>query len=452
MLNSLHHYFVPALSPAMFNVATIVGAFVLVPLMPRLGWPPIMAIAHRRRSPAASARSRCSGRRCGAKGSAIAPCSIRRDPGLRPRAAADGARHDRARARRRSTSSSTRCSRRARAPGAVSWLTYAFRLMYLPIGLFGVSIAHRGAAGRRRATRRSTTRPGSGDTCRAGWRMMLMLNVPATFGLIVLAHADRAAAVRARPASCRPTPRRHGRGAAFYAVGLVGYSAARIASPDLLRASATAACRSSVSGVRDCGQRRSRASRWSRDGFPRAGARHVDRVRSPTARLLVWLLRPAARRHRRRDGSVGDARQSHGVVSRDGRRALCRDSNTRWRASRRDGRCRRRHCGWPRRSAAALAGAGAGDRENSARSTNSTRRPRAGQVRVQKLLRRLANRKRVTPSPSGYSTILRNPPCAATPSPYASSFSFGPGPISTAMKALIGANVVMFLGQAFLPR
>ena len=24
--------------------------------------------------------------------------------------------------------------------GAVSWLTYAFRLMYLPIGLFGVSI------------------------------------------------------------------------------------------------------------------------------------------------------------------------------------------------------------------------------------------------------------------------------------------------------------------------
>ena len=25
--------------------------------------------------------------------------------------------------------------------GAVSWLNYAFRLMYLPLGLFGVSIA-----------------------------------------------------------------------------------------------------------------------------------------------------------------------------------------------------------------------------------------------------------------------------------------------------------------------
>jgi membrane associated rhomboid family serine protease len=33
------------------------------------------------------------------------------------------------------------------------------------------------------------------------------------------------------------------------------------------------------------------------------------------------------------------------------------------------------------------------------------------------------------------------------PSPYASSFSFGPGPISTAMKALIGANVLVFVAQ-----
>jgi putative peptidoglycan lipid II flippase len=45
MLNSLHHYFVPALAPAMFNVATIVCAFALVPLMPPLGLPRIMAIA-----------------------------------------------------------------------------------------------------------------------------------------------------------------------------------------------------------------------------------------------------------------------------------------------------------------------------------------------------------------------------------------------------------------------
>ena len=36
-------------------------------------------------------------------------------------------------------------------------------------------------------------------------------------------------------------------------------------------------------------------------------------------------------------------------------------------------------------------------------------------------------------------------------SPYASSFSFGPGPISTALKALIGVNVLMFVVQVALP-
>src|SRR5262252_6416007 len=36
-------------------------------------------------------------------------------------------------------------------------------------------------------------------------------------------------------------------------------------------------------------------------------------------------------------------------------------------------------------------------------------------------------------------------------SPYASSFSFGPGPISTALKALIGINVVTFVAQIAFP-
>jgi membrane associated rhomboid family serine protease len=36
-------------------------------------------------------------------------------------------------------------------------------------------------------------------------------------------------------------------------------------------------------------------------------------------------------------------------------------------------------------------------------------------------------------------------------SPYASSFSFGPGPLSTTLKALIGANVAMFVLGYFVP-
>jgi putative peptidoglycan lipid II flippase len=111
----------------------------------------------------------------------------------------------------------------------VSWLTYAFRIMYLPIGLFGVSIAtavlptvsHHAALEDRDAIRATVAR---------GIGLMLMLNVPATLGLVVLAtpivrllleHGRFIAADTVPTAAALQ----------FYAVGLVGYSAARIASP-----------------------------------------------------------------------------------------------------------------------------------------------------------------------------------------------------------------------------
>jgi membrane associated rhomboid family serine protease len=37
------------------------------------------------------------------------------------------------------------------------------------------------------------------------------------------------------------------------------------------------------------------------------------------------------------------------------------------------------------------------------------------------------------------------------PSAYTASYSFGPGPLSTVMKALIGANVLLFIASAFMP-
>jgi len=42
---------------------------------------------------------------------------------------------------------------------------------------------------------------------------------------------------------------------------------------------------------------------------------------------------------------------------------------------------------------------------------------------------------------------MRRPPSRS----YASSFSFGPGPVSPALKALIGANVAIFVAQIFFP-
>ncbi len=81
--------------------------------------------------------------------------------------------------------------------GAVSWLNYAFRLMYLPIGLFGVSIgtaalpdiAHHAAMEDVEGMRRTVS---------SALRLMLMLNVPATVGLVRAGASDRVAAARAR--------------------------------------------------------------------------------------------------------------------------------------------------------------------------------------------------------------------------------------------------------------
>jgi putative peptidoglycan lipid II flippase len=113
--------------------------------------------------------------------------------------------------------------------GAVSWLQYAFRLMYLPIGLFGVSIATAvlPAAARHAAI---DDHGAIGRTVARGVGLMLLVNVPATVGLIVLANDI----VRLLFEHGRFLPSDTVATAAAlqcYAIGLVGYSAARIASP-----------------------------------------------------------------------------------------------------------------------------------------------------------------------------------------------------------------------------
>jgi putative peptidoglycan lipid II flippase len=113
--------------------------------------------------------------------------------------------------------------------GAVSWLQYAFRLMYLPIGIFGVSIAtaalpdisRHAVAGDLRSIRTDVSR---------GLRMMLMLNVPATIGLMVLAEPIVALIFERRAFLVRDTVATAA-ALVFYAPGLIGYSAVKIASP-----------------------------------------------------------------------------------------------------------------------------------------------------------------------------------------------------------------------------
>jgi putative peptidoglycan lipid II flippase len=211
----------------MFNVATIVSAFVLVPLMPAIGQPRIMAIA-------IAALAGGVGqvalqwpvlRR---EGFRYEPVFDPRDAGLRQVLMLMGPGTLGLAATQVNIFVNTLLAT-SQGTGAVSWLTYAFRLMYLPIGLFGVSI---GTAVLPAVSRHAATDDAAGirDTLSRGLAMMLMVNVPATFGLVALATPivrllfERGHFLPADTDATAAAVR-------LYAVGLVGYSAARIASP-----------------------------------------------------------------------------------------------------------------------------------------------------------------------------------------------------------------------------
>ena len=113
--------------------------------------------------------------------------------------------------------------------GANTWLQMAFRLMQLPLGVFGVAIATVAGAGvAQRAARGDMG--GVRETLGSAMRLVAFLNVPAAVGLAVLARpiislvyehgrfggADAAATADAL---------------VFYAVGLYGYSAVKVFAP-----------------------------------------------------------------------------------------------------------------------------------------------------------------------------------------------------------------------------
>jgi putative peptidoglycan lipid II flippase len=227
MLNSLQHYFVPALSPAMFNVATIVGAITLVPLMSHLGWPPIMAVA------IASivggvAQIAVQWRPLWQEGFRYRFSIDPRDSGLLHVLLLMGPGTLGLAATQVNIFVNTLLAT-AQGTGAVSWLSYAFRIMYLPIGLFGVSIATAVLPAVSQHAAVSDER-GIRETVSRGLALMLVLNVPATAGLIVLARPivqllfEHGKFLPADTVATSSALR-------LYALGLVGYSTARIASP-----------------------------------------------------------------------------------------------------------------------------------------------------------------------------------------------------------------------------
>ncbi|MGH9372542.1 MAG: murein biosynthesis integral membrane protein MurJ, partial [Vicinamibacterales bacterium] len=139
MLNSLHRFFLPSLSPAMFNVATIFCAFAVVPLMPLVGLPPIagIAIGTLLGGVAQVAMQYPALRK---EGFRYKPVLSFADPDVREILRLMGPGTLGLAAVQINVFVNTYLAT-TQEQGAVSWLGYAFRLMYLPIGLFGVSIA-----------------------------------------------------------------------------------------------------------------------------------------------------------------------------------------------------------------------------------------------------------------------------------------------------------------------
>ena len=227
MLNALHRFFIPALSPAMFNVGSIVCTVGLVPVMPLVGLPPIMA-------PAIGVLVGGIGQVLAQwpllrrEGFRFAPRVDFRDPGLREVLTLMGPGVVGLAAVQVNILVNTILASRL-GDGPASWLNYAFRLMYMPIGLFGVSIATAALPALSQMAARED-RTEMRRTVSHGLSLMMMLNVPATVGLVVLAAPIVALIFEHGHFSAADTAATAG-ALAFYAPGLIGYSAVKIAVP-----------------------------------------------------------------------------------------------------------------------------------------------------------------------------------------------------------------------------
>ena len=227
MLNSLHHYFVPALSPAMFNLATIVCALALTPAMPTIGLPRIMAVAIGALVGGAG-QVALQWPALHREGFRFRPKLDLHDPGLTRVLMLMGPGTIGLAATQVNVFVNTVLAT-GEGTGAVSWLNYAFRLMYLPTGLFGVSIATATVPAVSRHAARDDA-AGVRSTLGEGLSLMFVLNVPATVGLIVLSQPivrvifERRAFLPSDTAATAAALQ-------FYALGLLGYSIVRIASP-----------------------------------------------------------------------------------------------------------------------------------------------------------------------------------------------------------------------------
>jgi putative peptidoglycan lipid II flippase len=113
--------------------------------------------------------------------------------------------------------------------GAISWLSYAFRLMQLPIGVFGVAVGTAATTDLSEHGEREDW-DALATTLRRGLRMVLFLTVPSTVGLALLGvPIIRLIYQHGRFSPHATVETAHA--LAGYAVGLVAYAAIKVVVP-----------------------------------------------------------------------------------------------------------------------------------------------------------------------------------------------------------------------------
>lgn len=114
--------------------------------------------------------------------------------------------------------------------GRVSWLQFAFRLIYLPIGMFGVAIST--------ATLPAASRAAAADnleefrrTIAQALRLTFLLTIPSAVGLIVLNKPIIALIYQHGGRFTEYDTAQTGIALAYYTIGLTAYSAVRVLAP-----------------------------------------------------------------------------------------------------------------------------------------------------------------------------------------------------------------------------
>ncbi len=227
MLNTKGRFFVPAMSSSFFNLGSIIGGVGLAFIMPRFGQPAIAGMAV---GTLIGGVLQLAGQLPALKGTGFTfrPLLHLREPGLRrllrlmvPAIIGLAPLQINVLVNTYFASSLEQ--------GSLSWLSYAFRLFFLPVGLFGValSVATMPVISRYAALRNMVKLK---ETYASSLTMVFCLTIPASIGLVLL--AEPIIRMIFQYGSFDPyTTQKTSEALRYYALGLFAYAAMKIMVP-----------------------------------------------------------------------------------------------------------------------------------------------------------------------------------------------------------------------------